>query len=217
MFAQDAYALSKLAYIIGRYDDSIMLKKRADDMKNRIQNNLWHEELGIYANRLLNGTFYPRISPTSFYPMQANVATDEQADMMITKWLLNSTRFCIARDGDFKGNDDTCYWGLPSINAADPAFPPLGYWRGYVWGPMAQLTFWGMQNYDTELVTLGRKSLCKQMEALFLSQWNEHRHVCENYNPHKTADTSKGDCSGTYFYHWGALTALIGLMEDGLY
>ena len=95
MFAQDAYALSKLAYIIGRYDDSIMLKKRGDDMKNRIQNNLWHEELGIYANRLLNGTFYPRISPTSFYPMQANVATDGQADMMITKWLLNSTRFCI--------------------------------------------------------------------------------------------------------------------------
>ena len=106
MFAQDAYALSKLAFIIGRYDDSIMLKKRGDDMKNRIQNTLWHKELGIYANRLLNGTFYPRISPTSFYPMQAKVATDGQADLMITKWLLNSTRFCIARDGDFKGNND---------------------------------------------------------------------------------------------------------------
>ena len=24
------------------------------------------------------------------------------------------------------------YWGLPSIQHADPAFPALGYWRGYV-------------------------------------------------------------------------------------
>ena len=27
----------------------------------------------------------------------------------------------------------------------DPAFPPLGYWRGYVWGPMAQLVYWSLQ------------------------------------------------------------------------
>ena len=38
-----------------------------------------------------------------------------------------------------KGNADSCYWGLPSIQASDPAYPPLGYWRGYVWGPMIQL------------------------------------------------------------------------------
>jgi hypothetical protein len=41
-----------------------------------------------------------------------------------------------------------CYWGLPSISADDPAFPKLGYWRGYVWGPMVQLTYWGLQNYQ---------------------------------------------------------------------
>jgi hypothetical protein len=41
--------------------------------------------------------------------------------------------------------------------------------------------------------------------------------VCcaQNYNPHKTADTSGGDCSGTKFYHWGALTGLIELVEEG--
>ena len=50
-----------------------------------------------------------------------------------------------------------------------------------------------------------------------MSQWDQHRHICENYNPHKDADTTEGDCSGTRFYHWGALTGVIGLMEDGLF
>ena len=44
-----------------------------------------------------------------------------------------------------------CYWGLPSISADDVAFQKTGddgYWRGHVWGPMIQLTYWGLQNYD---------------------------------------------------------------------
>ena len=55
------------------------------------------------------------------------------------------------------------------------------------------------------------------MAGLMMAQFDRHRHICENYNPHRTADTSKGDCSGTYFYHWGALTGLIGLVEDGFW
>jgi hypothetical protein len=61
------------------------------------------------------------------------------------------------------------------------------------------------------------QALCKQLTGLMMSQWNQNRHICENYNPHKDADTTEGDCSGTRFYHWGALTGLIGLMEDGLF
>ena len=51
-------------------------------------------------------------------------------------------------------------------------------------------------------VRAARKSMCKQLTGLMLSQWHMHRHICENYNPHKTADTTEGDCSGTRFYHW---------------
>ena len=64
---------------------------------------------------------------------------------MVGEWLLSPDRFCVAPAGDFAGNADECYWGLPSIQRGDPAFPPLGYWRGYVWGPMAQLVHWALQ------------------------------------------------------------------------
>lgn len=67
---------------------------------------------------------------------------------------------------------------------------------------MAQLVYWSLQQYDhVPQVRAGRKALCKQMTALMLSQWRMHRHICENFSPHKTADDSGGDCSGTKFYH----------------
>merc|ERR1711957_95523 len=127
-------------------------------------------------------------------------ASDTQAAAMATNWLMSPEHFCVASSGDFAGNTDSCYWGLPSIQAADVAFPKLGYWRGYVWGPMAQLTYWSLQEYDhVPEVRQGRKALCKQMNSLMLWQWRKNRHICENYSPHKDASSpkSQGDCSGT--------------------
>ena len=42
-------------------------------------------------------------------------------------------------------------------------------------------------------------------------------HICENYSPKKAPAGSwaEFDCTGTKMYHWGALTGLIGLEEDG--
>ena len=75
-----------------------------------------------------------------------------------------------------------------------------------------------LQAYDhVSIVRTGRKALCKQMTSLLLSQWRQHRHICENFSPHKTADDHGGDCSGTKFYHWGALTGMITLVEEGYY
>jgi hypothetical protein len=197
-----AESLSTLAGIIGRTSDVPKFKSRAASQRALIAANLWDEEGGIYTNLRWNGSFYRRISPTSFYSMMSGAPTDTQAAAMVENWLLSPDHFCVAKDGDFKGNKDTCYWGLPSIQASDSAYPALGYWRGYVWGPMAQLTYWSLQEYDhVPVVRSGRKALCKQMTALMRSQWNIHRHICENYNPHKNADTSHGDCSGTKFYH----------------
>lgn len=187
-------------------------------MADKIRRQLWDEQISMYVNKFANGTFYRRISPTSFYAMMAHAPSDSQAANMVNDWLFNSSRFCVAAGGDFRNNRDDCYWGLPSISYDDPAYLKPGvwnYWRGFVWGPMAMLTYWSLQNYGhVPEVRQGRTALCKQMRALMTSHWGQHRHVCENYNPHKTADTSNGDCSGTPFYHWGALTGLIGLLED---
>jgi hypothetical protein len=148
-------------------------------MRALITTELWDPVGQVFTNRRPNGSFYSRISPTSFYPLLANASTDVQAEAMVEHWLTNKTRFCINPKYQTE-NTDTCYWGLPSISADDPAFPPLGYWRGYVWGPMAQLTYWSLQKYDhLPTVRSARKAMCAQMTAMFLNQWHLHAHICE--------------------------------------
>jgi hypothetical protein len=50
---------------------------------------------------------------------------------------------------------------------------------------MAQIVHWSLQseqeNDRYSIVKGARKALCRQMEALMMSQWNANRHICENY------------------------------------
>ena len=93
----------------------------------------------MFVNKFVaNQSFYRRISPTSFYAMQAGIATPEQAERMMAT-LTSPAHFCVSAGG--ARNTDSCFWPLPSIAASDPAFPALGYWRGYIWGPMIQLVY----------------------------------------------------------------------------
>lgn len=133
------YVQANLSSLIGRPASlTNALRERGDQMAMLIRQHLWSEADGIFVNKFsANGSFYPRITPTSFYAMQAMAATDTQADLMATRWLMNASHFCISHNGSYAGNTRDCYWGLPSIQASDPAFPPLGYWRGYIWGFVA--------------------------------------------------------------------------------
>ena len=79
---------------------------------------------------------------------------------------------------------------------------------------MSMLTYWSLQAYDhVPEVRQGRKAMAKQVTAMMLNQWRLHRHICENYNPHKDGT----DCTGDKFYHWGGLTGLTTLIETGHY
>ena len=87
-----------------------------------------------------------------------------------------------------------CYWGLPSISADDGAgvmTNHLGYWRGFVWGPLSILTFWSLQEYDhVPEVRQGRKMMVDQLSAMMRRVWSANRHVCENFTPHKGTEES---------------------------
>ena len=96
-----------------------------------IQNNLWNADIGAYSNKFsFNNSFYARTSPTTFYPLLAGAATDAQVETLVNSWLFNSSRFCITPNGDFAGNTDACYWGLPSISAGARTVGKEAGWRG---------------------------------------------------------------------------------------
>ena len=220
MVASEARFIALLARMLpGRAALAARMDARADGLAAALSAHAWNEDLGAFVNRFRPGTgfnessaFVARVSPTSFYPLLARAATDAQAGTMVTKWLTNRSRFAITADasGDFSGNADSNYWGLPSISADDPAFRKLGYWRGYVWGPMAQLTWWSLSEYShLPAARAARTALATQMTQLMLSQWRLNRYICENFMPHRVAT----DCSGTRMYHWGALGGLLTLLD----
>ena len=267
LVANEAYCLAELADAIGMHPEKArLLRSRGDRLRDNIWKHLWDPSRNIFANRyrkLLPGTnssFVRSITPTSFYPLllpfgnisysgedaPTNFDALATVETMVSSWLLNSTRFCLSPNGGFEGNDpNACYWGLPSVSADDPTYMATGhfnYWRGLVWGPMAQIVYWSLQEGSqglslqhfqgslrhtrktkltavssqrsfSQAIAKARKSLCLQMEALMMSQWKTNRHICENYSPFQNAT----ECSGTLFYHWGALNGLIGTIEEGYY
>ena len=200
-----------------RAADARALRADASATRAAIAATLWDESRLVFADRFTNGTRSDRVAPTSFYALLARAATDEQAERTVGAWLTNASRFGV-RPNDGRADafpmpnaaNHENYWGLPSISADDAAFPPLGYWRGYVWGPMAQLVHWSLEAYDhVPKVREARLALSKQMSAMMMDQWERRRRVCENFSPRANAT----ECTGTGFYTWGALSGLVRLVD----
>eukprot|EP00041_Stephanoeca_diplocostata_P029430 m.868267 g.868267 ORF g.868267 m.868267 type:complete len:949 (-) comp23560_c0_seq2:326-3172(-) len=237
-------ALAKIADLLGRQADAKLLRQRQNLLSSLVQQHMWNGELAVYANVLFNGTSYPRVSPTSFYPMLSGLATDEQAVAMVTRWLTNASRFCVPPNASAwppqqpppattqtlrnapSMDPPQCYWGMPSISADDPAYMVAGgtsgiYWRGQTWAPQAYLVYAALQRYDhLPAARNARKGLCAQQLSLLLSAWNAHHHVCENYPSVRVNNSGVNadfDCTGNQFYTWGGLPAFMALSEAGFY
>ena len=203
-------ALADLADTINRTAEATELRKRVAAMSASLNDNLWHEELGVYSNRFVNGTFYPRISPFNFHPMLSGAASEANAARMAEEWLMGADGFCLGAGG-------SCRYGLPSIARSDPAFKDQDYWRGRTWGPMNYLVYQGLSHpryAHVAEVQRAKALLANASRALLLGQWLEKHHVHENYN----AINGEGDdvSNSNPFYHWGALLGFVALKEDGL-
>ncbi|MCE5279300.1 MAG: trehalase family glycosidase [Planctomycetaceae bacterium] len=200
LYVADCDALAEIARAMGRTDDAAELRTRGEKYRLKLQ-DLWDDQRGLFYNlRLDTREFSRRISPTNFYPLLARAASPEQADRMINEHFYNPT--------EFWGT-----WILPSISRDDARYKEQHHWRGRIWAPMNWLVYLGLRNYDTPAARRARADLVERSTALLMKEWNEKRHVHENYN----ANTGEG-CDhymSDRFYHWGALLALMALKESG--
>eukprot|EP01047_Picozoa_sp_COSAG01_P048489 COSAG01_NODE_4729_length_4787_cov_6.511305_2_plen_80_part_00 len=77
------------------------------------------------------------------------------------------------------------------------------------------LTYFGLREYrHVPAARRAMADLAAQSEATFLAQWVGNHYVMENYNSVTGGGCDSGDA--VPFYHWGALNALLPLMEAGL-
>jgi hypothetical protein len=191
LYALDAECLSKIAASLGKEEDSRKFDMEYDEMKQRISTKLWNEDDGIFENRLWNGKFSHRLSPTSFYPLFAGIATQRQAERMLKGYLLNPKEF----------------WGayvIPSISRSDPAFSDQFYWRGSIWGLTNYMVYQGLKRYkfDSTSFEFAQKSF-----DLFMEDWRLNQHNNELYL------ASGGRGKGDPHYTFGALLLLMATEE----
>jgi putative isomerase len=196
-YITDCKELAEIAKRISRLEVVEEIEDRAETYTQSLQ-SLWCEKTGLFLNKHLDtGKFQHRYSPTHFYPLLAEAATQEQAERMIHQHFFNPDEFW----GE---------WILPSIARNDPMYPEQDYWRGRIWAPMNFLVYLGLRKYN---LPEARKALVEKSEALLLKEWHEHGHVHENY----CGDTGMGCGTDKHnsdaFYHWGGLLGLISVME----
>ncbi len=199
LYVMDCRALAEIAATLGRSQEETELRGRAGRFAEALE-ELWDEGAGIYLNRHTDtGKASPYLSPTNFYPLCGGVPSQARAGRMVNEHLLNPDEFW----GE---------WALPSISRKDAGFEDQAYWRGRVWGPMNQIVYWGLTEYD---LPEARRRLADASDRLLLKEWREHKHVHENYN--STTGEGCDSSSSNRFYHWGGLLGLIALTEAGHY
>ncbi|MGC9199944.1 MAG: MGH1-like glycoside hydrolase domain-containing protein [Acidobacteriaceae bacterium] len=197
LYIADCDALATIADALNKSADAAALRARSAAFRAKLQ-TLWVPTEGIYLNKDLHtGKFSQRLSPTNFYPMLAHAPSAAQADQMVRQHMMNPA--------EFWGQ-----WVLPSIARDDPAFRDQNYWRGRIWGPMNYLVYLGLCNYN---LPAAQAALASKSYALFLREWQQHRHVHENYN----AMLGEGDDvkNSDRFYHWGALLGYVEYVQTG--
>jgi putative isomerase len=191
LYALDAECLAKLAALLGKEEDRRGFLADYEKIKERVREKMWNESDGIYENRFWNGEFSKRLSPSSFYPMLAGIATPEQAKRMVHEHLLNPNEF----------------WGeyvVPTTPRNDPAFADQYYWRGSIWGPTNYLLYHAIDQYGFDEVSL---EFAKKSYALFMEDWKTNQHDDELYH------AWGGSGGGDIHYTWGALLCLIPLEQ----
>ncbi len=194
LYIMDCEAVAYMAKELGRDEAYDELISRAEAYREALK-NLWDDDFGLFLNRHTDSKeLSKRISPTNFYALNGEAASQQQAERMIHDHFYNPEEF----------------WGdyiMPSIARNDTAYTAENYWRGSIWAPMNLLVYWGMQNYE---LPQAKKDLAEKSKNLLLKNWLEKGWVRENYH----AETGSYLDRSEHFYHWGALLGMIYLVEN---
>lgn len=167
---------------------------RAAELADAVRTRLWDDEREVFAGRLWSGEFTRSLSPTSFYPLLAGIATTAQAEAMVQRWLVDPRRF----GGPYP------VAGTPH---GDPAALDNVYWRGRVWPCFNYLVYLGLRRYrfDDEAAWLAARGL-----DMFRRGWAERR-CYENFSQQTGEGGDSVDAEP--FYTWGALLPVIADLE----
>ena len=93
--ALDSDALEALTATLDPSLDASFLRARAEALRKGISTSLLDPRTNLYTNRLYNGSFYRRYSPTTFAPFLARVPTSNASVTAALALLADPAGFCV--------------------------------------------------------------------------------------------------------------------------
>jgi putative isomerase len=186
LLVHEGELLARLLAAAGHGEQGRLVAARASVLADRVRERLWDPDRRVFAGRHWDGRFTASLSPVSFYPLLAGIATRPQAEAMVREWLTDPDRF---------GGD----WPVAGTPHGDPAAADNTYWRGRTWPCFNYAVYLGLRRYryDEEATWLARRGL-----EMFGRGWAERR-CYENFSQHTGEGGGTPDAEP--FYTWGAL------------
>lgn len=189
----DGECLSHIANIVGDKENAQYVLEKSNDLRKKIDENLWDYENELYANKHWEKGFVCP-SPTSFYPLAAGVPEGERIDKLI--------------DHIFNEEEFWTELPLPSIWLKEEAVNDNVYWRGRSWPPLNFVTYVGLKRYGRyEEATRLLNKIMKHYTRL----WDQDKACYENHNTFTGEGSDSVDTDP--YYGWGALYPLMWTLE----
>lgn len=125
--------MAQLFEALGRRTDAERLRREATNLRERILERFWLEELGTFA-LALDGEKrpLPTVTSNAGHLLWSRVPTDEQAARMADVFLAPSM---------FSG------WGIRTLSAEHPVYNPMSYHNGSIWPHDNALVVLGLSLY----------------------------------------------------------------------
>jgi glycogen debranching enzyme len=168
---------------------------RSKAIAKKINQCMWNEEDGLYYDVADNGEQVTVKTAASFWPMLAEICSNEQASRLVENL-----------------KDPKTFWRpfpFPTLSADHPDFNPKGhYWVGGVWAPTNYMIIKGLQKYGfQEFAAEATEKYLNGMYEVFKKTGT----VWENYAPESfnPGDIAKGD-----FVGWTGLGPISLLIEN---
>ncbi|ENM5933927.1 neutral trehalase [Vibrio mimicus] len=201
--ALSALYISRLSREVGRQDEADKWQAQYDELKNIINTYYWDEEDGFYYD-IDASNFVPLKvkTPASFWPLLAEVSSQQQAKRML-EYVLDPNTF---------GGDRP--WVSVARNDPNFSVPDGNYWRGGIWLPTAYMATKAIEKYGY------RKEADETAEKLLSHMLRTYKTylphtIWESYSP--TRDTPakhEGLVVREDFCGWSALGPISLFIEN---
>lgn len=177
IMVENLRCLSQIAKKIGKKGDSIYFTRKVDEIVMAMRKLMF--EGGIFWSTY--GEDYKRIKVKTwaiFAPLFARIFTQNEANDLIKKHLLNSKEFWTG-------------FPVPTVSIDELSFDPQGFWRGPTWISTNWFIYKGLKNY-------GFYDIAKQIKESSIA-------LIEKSGFREYFDPNTGEGFGAKDFTWGCL------------